>query len=169
MPRRRSSSASIERRRPHDSAVAVDSSGMARPGAPKSEAVAAKPDRPSISGPSDSEFKFWSGARSGARDLNPGPHGPESHATLSSRVVFERSQFQNVVRWDRSRPDLASSYAGLLHELLHGIEVGHLLRTHGDGVSAGQFGASGPLESAQLTLPPGAALTTGLTGECAAM
>jgi hypothetical protein len=31
---------------------------------------------------------------SGARDLNPGPHGPESHRILSRPVAFKRFLFK---------------------------------------------------------------------------
>src|SRR5476651_2384185 len=37
----------------------------------------------------ESEFGKWSGAR----DLNPGPHGPEIYAVSSTETVFEGFEF----------------------------------------------------------------------------
>jgi hypothetical protein len=60
------------------------------------------------------EFRFWSGAR----DLNPGPHGPELCDTSfrnggNDRFLFEvvAPRLGGVVIWDYL-------FAGLLHELL---------------------------------------------------
>ena len=44
------------------------------------------------------EFKNWSGAR----DLNPGPHGPESHDSSSKHVGFCVFQFDSSSRRARS-------------------------------------------------------------------
>ena len=46
----------------------------------------------------DLEFKNWSGAR----DLNPGPHGPESHDSSSKCVGFCVYQFDSSSRRARS-------------------------------------------------------------------
>jgi hypothetical protein len=56
---------------------------------------------------------------SGARDLNPGPHGPELHRSRSRFARFERFRVQNVERW-RFRPDLIFLFVGSLQEKLHG-------------------------------------------------
>ncbi len=46
----------------------------------------------------DFEYDFWSGAR----DLNPGPHGPESHDSSSNHVGFCIFQFDSPSRRARS-------------------------------------------------------------------
>jgi hypothetical protein len=60
-------------------------------------------------------FGFWSGAR----DLNPGPHGPEIYAVSSTGTGF--AGFELV--WERRTipigPFGAITAAALLHELLH--------------------------------------------------
>ena len=40
----------------------------------------------------NSEFKIWSGAR----DLNPGPHGPELHGLSSRNERNDRLQFDSL-------------------------------------------------------------------------
>jgi hypothetical protein len=52
-------------------------------------------DRLRTIGFADSEFRNWSGAR----DLNPGPHGPEIHAVSSTETVFVGFELD----WDRRR------------------------------------------------------------------
>ena len=72
-------------------------------------------DRPRTIGFADSELKKWSGAR----DLTPGPHGPELCAVSSTEAVFEGFEFISrppTVSWTRFG---ACSRLGLLHELLH--------------------------------------------------
>jgi hypothetical protein len=64
---------------------------------------------------STSEFGIWSGAR----DLNPGPHGPEIYAVSSTDIDFEGFGFI----W-RTQPPVSSQFRppsslGLRHELLH--------------------------------------------------
>ena len=67
------------------------------------------------------QFQNWSGAR----DLNPGPHGPESHDLPSSREDFVLFQFEIAAPRDAGRPDLRHSSARLLHELLHERSAHH--------------------------------------------
>jgi len=69
------------------------------------------------SGRGDSEYcEFWSGAR----DLNPGPHGPEICAVSSTETVFEG--FELVPRTHGPIPSRFQPPGSpeLLHELLHG-------------------------------------------------
>ena len=58
---------------------------------------------------------------SGARDLNPGPHGPEIYAVSSTGADFAGFEFISS-RWigvsNRFRPPMSLE---LLHELLHEI------------------------------------------------
>jgi hypothetical protein len=65
-------------------------------------------------------FRNWSGAR----DLNPGPHGPESHDFPSRSIDFCGFQFDSSSRMRADRPDSQQSSARLLHELLHGPRAG---------------------------------------------
>src|SRR5260370_41677638 len=55
---------------------------------------------------------------SGARDLNPGPHGPESRDSSSIHVGFLRFSVRFFKSTGPERPDLHESSAGLLHEVL---------------------------------------------------
>jgi len=77
-------------------------------------------------------FGFWSGAR----DLNPGPHGPEIHAISSTESDFERFEFISTRQLAVSRQFQPPSPSELLHELLHetASEVGSVMQFSGDSV-----------------------------------
>jgi hypothetical protein len=61
-------------------------------------------------------FRNWSGAR----DLNPGPHGPEICAVSSTEHVFESFELISRTHWPISSRFQPPMSPGLLHELLHG-------------------------------------------------
>ena len=61
------------------------------------------------------EYKIWSGAR----DLNPGPHGPEIYAVSSTQTVFDGFEFNSTAHWAISSQFQSLISPGLLHELLH--------------------------------------------------
>jgi hypothetical protein len=67
-----------------------------------------------------SESRDWSGAR----DLNPGPHGPEICAVSSIENVFEGFEFISSTHSAISGQFHPPSSPGLLHELLHGTRMG---------------------------------------------
>ena len=56
---------------------------------------------------------------SGARDLNPGPHGPEPHGVPSRHRPFDGFQLETSDARARLRPDLRRFVFRLLHEVLH--------------------------------------------------
>ena len=70
---------------------------------------------PSKSGIVGFVFRNWSGAR----DLNPGPHGPEPHATPSSHGVFDRFEPETSAPWPAPRPEMIRFSRGSLQEVLH--------------------------------------------------
>src|SRR5216683_3252507 len=79
----------------------------------------------------DDLTRIWSGAR----DLNPGPHGPESRDSSSIHVGFLRFSVRFFKSTGPERPDLHESSAGLLHEVLQnavrrdGFQRGQVLRS----------------------------------------
>ena len=72
-------------------------------------------DQVVLAGRTDSEFRNWSGAR----DLNPRPHGPELCAASSMEVVFEGFGFISRTWWRVSSQIQPPDSPRLLHELLH--------------------------------------------------
>src|SRR5712692_1094911 len=60
-------------------------------------------------------LQFWSGAR----DLNPGPHGPELYAVSSMETGFERFELISAPRRAQIDRFRRPRSPGLLHELLH--------------------------------------------------
>ncbi len=64
------------------------------------------------------EFRIWSGAR----DLTPGPHGPEIYAVSSTESDFEGFEFISTTQSEVWSPFQPPDSAGLLHELLHGSD-----------------------------------------------
>ena len=60
-------------------------------------------------------IKFWSGAR----DLNPGPHGPEIWAASSTETVFVGFEIDSRHRASHLTGFEPFQSLGLLHELLH--------------------------------------------------
>jgi hypothetical protein len=63
------------------------------------------------------EFRFWSGAR----DLNPGPHGPELCDISSKNGGNDRFLFEIAAERQSDVSIWSDLFAGLLHELLHGL------------------------------------------------
>ena len=61
------------------------------------------------------EFRNWSGAR----DLNPGPHGPEIYAISSTEIDFEGFELNSMQQRAISVRFQPLASPGLLHELLH--------------------------------------------------
>ena len=63
------------------------------------------------------EFKIWSGAR----DLTPGPHGPELCAVSSTELGFGGFEFDLGHPPSTETRFRARKPIELLHELLHGL------------------------------------------------
>ncbi len=70
------------------------------------------------------EFKNWSGAR----DLNPRPHGPELCAVSSTETDFEDFELNSKALRAISGRLQPPTSPGLLHELLHDLAVVAALR-----------------------------------------
>jgi hypothetical protein len=61
------------------------------------------------------------GKWSGARDLNPGPHGPELCDISSKNGGNDRFLFEIAAERQSDVSIWSDLFAGLLHELLHGL------------------------------------------------